>query len=119
MVEVYRQHTFGQFGEFQDELHASVTYDALNKCKSSAIDLDLLNVKQERVGLITINFEAFLKYKGFSQKVGADIPTEKPHRSPSPVNRSNSIREIMMQNLLSNKMMTISSVVCHHAFHDP
>lgn len=25
----------------------------------------------------------------------------------------------MMQNLLSNRMMTISSVVCHHAFLDP
>lgn len=47
-----------------------------------------------------------------------DAVVEKQRRSPSPT-QGNSIRQILTQNLLSNRLMTMSSVVLHNNFEDP
>lgn len=71
---------------------------------------------------MTLVMEAFQKYRGFMQKISSEGMMEKPRRSlevgaMSP-KRSNNIKQIMTQNLLSNKLMTISSVVLRSGYED-
>jgi len=70
----------------------------------------------QKVGVAVLVVEVFQKHRGFSEKID-DTVVEKQRRSPSPT-PGNSIRQILTQNLLSNRLMTVSSIVLHNNFDD-
>lgn len=64
-----------------------------------------------------VEVEIFQKHRGFSEKITGDGLVEKHRRSVSPT-PGNSIKQILTQNLLSNRMMTLNSIVLHNNFED-